>query len=422
MESTEPARHDSGSDPTREAPHPPLRRRRDGLRRGRARPPRRAELHARGDRVVVLASDTLGALTKNTPFQNILVPAGGLSNFDELVAKTARDVGADSIILSEVTLIYWRLMNQGTDATFVRSMPAPVIGLDAWNVRVTGLAWDVGGKTWNHSKHTFDVKHRLVPVPFSKPFGVTGLYDALPKPMAVSVEERDDLRADLGLGEADRLVVLTTGVWQHSGRLDGGARLGETLPALVDELVSRLGGRVHVVHVGPAAQAMPLLEDRYTWLSQRTPARFARLLAAADAFLGFNFTATSIWSSIVYGLPVLFAENSHAGTAEEIARALPEPPSAAVRAWLAKAAPVPTYRVWPVGLHGYLKPMTVDNPYCSAMRTVEILEERAFVDALHALLFDEAARVALREGQAAYCKTVGELPKAADLVHAFLRA
>jgi hypothetical protein len=380
------------------------------------------ELSLRGDQIAVLAGERLSVLTQGTPFRPILVPRGGHQHFDELIAKTATDVRADSIVLLDATLVFWLLKQQGTDATFLRSVTAPVIGLDVWNVKENGLAWDVGGATWNHSIHSLEVTRRLVPVPFAKPTGTAGLYDALPPTFDIDDEDREDVRKDLGVGEADRLLLLTSAPWQQSGPDETARRLAVTLPSLVDELTGRLGQHLRVVHVGPAPYAMPSLGDRYTWLAQRTPARFAKILASSDLLLSFNFSATTIVSAIAHGLPVLLGVNSYAGRAETIAASLPEPPSAPLRAWLERASPVAPFRVWPLGLHRYLAPLANGNPYTTALRTVEVLEERAFVDAMRALLFDADARDDLRDRQTTYRRDVAKLPKAADLVQAYLKS
>ena len=165
---------------------------------------------------------------------------------------------------------------------------------------------------------------------------------------------------------------------------------------------------------------VPGVGRRYTWLSQRSPARFAKVLAASDLLLSFNFSATTIVSAIASGLPVLLGINSYAGTADEVVQRLPQPPTDALRTWLKRASPIPAYRVWPLGLHRFLAPIAVGNPYTTAVRLMEVLEERAFVDTMRTLLFDQGARAALVAQQAAYRLEVEKLPKAADLVATYL--
>ncbi len=382
------------------------------------------ELHARGDKIVVLAGEALAVLTKGTPFRTISVPPGEhRQGLTKIVKKVVAEVHPDSVILLDATLVYWLLKAQKTDATFVRDVGVPLIGLDVWNAREAGLTWDVCGTTWEHSRYSLDVKHRLVPVPFARPKGLPGLYNALPKPTVVAADDREEVRADLDVGPKGRLLLLTSARWQHPTMQahDMGRRLAASLPSLAAELIGRLGPDVRVIHVGPEAFAMPNLGRRYTWLSQRTPARFATILAASDLLLSFNFSATTIVSAIATGLPVLLGVNSYEGTADEIAARLPEAPSPGLRGWLKQASPVAAYKVWPLGLHKFLAPVAQDNPYTSAVRMLEVLEESSFVDAMRSLLFDDAARGKLVEQQAAYSREVAKLPSAANLVAGYLR-
>jgi hypothetical protein len=383
------------------------------------------ELHARGDRIVVLAGELLSVLTSDTPFRAIAVTNDEFNKgVARVVARVVAEVHADAVVLLDATLVYWLLKGQKADATFLRTVGVPVIGLDVWNTRETGLTWDVCGTTWEHSVHSLEVSRRLVPVPFARPTGLPGLYNALPPPFSLDADERQDLRADFGVGPKDRLLLLTSARWQHptAQAHESGRRLAANLPSLAAELIGRLGPNVRVAHVGPEAYPMPSVGGRYTWLSQRTPARFAKLLASSDLLVTFNFSATTIVSAISSGLPVVLGINSHGGSVDAICERLAERPSGPVRAWLKRASPVSRYRVWPLGLHDYLTSTARDNPYTSALVSAEVLEESRFVEAMRALLFDEAARADLRHRQASYREQVEKLPRAADLIDAYLKS
>ncbi len=165
------------------------------------------ELHARGDRVAVLAGDSLSVLLEGTPFRALLVSSGehrrGLT---KIILGAIADVRPDSVVLLDATLVYWLLKAQGADATFLRDVRVPVIGLDVWNTREAGLTWDLCGTTWEHSCYSLDVKHRLVPVPFAKPVGLPGLYNALPAPFVIDEDERQEVREEFGVGPKDGLL------------------------------------------------------------------------------------------------------------------------------------------------------------------------------------------------------------------------
>ena len=378
------------------------------------------DLHARGDEIVVFAHESLAILVKDRPFRFVPVAKG--AKLEEAIGSLAAEVRAASIVLLDATGVYMMLKREGTDATFLRAVNRRVIGLDVWNLRKTGLEWDLVGTTWQHSRYSLDVTKRLIPVPFAQPTGAKGLYNALPRAPEIDARERETMRADFGARGDDRIVLVTSARWQEpsSQTHEMGKRLALVFPKLVGARLAALGERAQVVHVGPTRFPFDdALGDRYTWLPQRSPARFAKTLAAADLLLSFNFSATTIAAAIAAQIPVLLGVNSFAGKfADEIAEKLDASP--ATRAWLEDAVPLSAFRIWPLGLFKFLAPLARDNPYTSALETVEALDERAFTDAARRLLFDDAARDALRKRQAEYRAQVEALPKAADLVEAYL--
>jgi len=382
------------------------------------------ELHARGDQIVLFAHESLAILVKGRPFRFVPVPEG--ARVGEAIAAMGAELQAAAIVLLDATGVYMLLKREGTDATFLRTVGRRVIGLDVWNLRRTGLAWDLAGSTWQHSKYSLDVHRRLIPVPFAAPSGTKGLYDALPPAPEIDEAERAELRADLGVRDEDRLVLFTSARWQEpaSQADEIGKRLASLFPSFVAERLAQAGERVHVLHVGPTR--MPFDEkigDRYTWLPQRAPQRFAKMLAAADVLLSFNFSATTIASAIAGGIPVLLGVSSHAGkTADSIAARLPTPPSPFLRTWLEAATPLPAFRVWPLGLFNFLAPLAKNNPYTTAVETAELFDEPAFDEALRRMIFDDDARSALRARQAKYRAEVQALPKASELVETYLES
>jgi hypothetical protein len=354
------------------------------------------ELHARGDEIVVFAHGSLEILVKNRPFRFVAVPQG--ARVDRAIADMGAEVAATSVVLLDATGVFMLLKNEGSDATFLRTVDRRVIGLDVWNLRKTGLEWDMIGAPFQHSRYSLDVHKRLIPVPFAQPSGTKGLYNALPHAPSITEDERARIRADFGVREGDRVLFFTTARWQDPGSQKHalGQQLALALPPFVAGLLARLGDHVHVVHVGPSR--MPFddaLGDRYTWLPQRSPARFEKTLASADLLLSFNFSATTIATAIAAGIPIVLGVNTRAGA---LAR----------------------FRVWPLGLFKFLEPLAKNNPYTSAMETLEIADDDAFVETTKKLLWGDDARAELRERQSRYRDEVAKLPSAADLFESYL--
>jgi hypothetical protein len=228
------------------------------------------------------------------------------------------------------------------------------------------------------------------------------------------------VRADLGLGPADRLVIWPTSRWQQPELQNWKhhARLARQVPVWLATVLEALGERAHVLHVGPqASPAWAGWGRRYRFVGQVQPARLADLMGAADLLLTLNATATTNFTAIALGLPILAVSNSRSGPAEEVTT---DVSSDRLRAWLAEAAPLHRFRLWPLGLFEFLAPVLTGNPYADAMRRVELLDETALFEACRALLFDDAATARLREAQARYRDRVRALPGPAQAFRSVL--
>jgi hypothetical protein len=293
-----------------------------------------------------------------------------------------------------------------------------------WDLPETDLRWDFGTDALPISPRALEVRRRLVPVPFARPRSDGVHYNALPQAEAPPSEARGALRRELGVGDADRLVLLLSSRWQtpELQHWKHHQRLARHLPGLALEALAALGPRVRVAHVGPQAFAgAEALGERYRWIDQLPPERFQALMGSADLLLTFNTSATSTLSALVLGLPVVLAVNSRTGrTVDDVAASLPAPPAEPVRRWLEQMVPLHPFRVWPLGLHGLLTPVLAGNPFTEALRTVEVLDWDALIGACRDALFAAPLREQLLERQAAYCESVRGLPGAAELLLAQL--
>ena len=366
----------------------------------------------------------MAVLFEGVPFRRGHIDRAA-DNLQSVLAGVARQERCDSVILIDATVVYMHLERSRTDATFSSHFPMPVIALDVWNLRETSLRWDFGSHVWVHTPHSLEIPHRLIPVPFVRPHGTPGLYNALPPAESAGSKDpaaRAALRAELGVRGQDKLLLLTTARWQlaHWQRHPYNRRIAERLPHLLAGYLAQLAPRPQVVHVGPEPLPFAALGDHYHHLPQMAPGRFAELVGAADMLLSFNTSSTTVGAAVAAGLPTVLCVNSFAGsTVEEVLTALPGKPTEAVVSWLRDTVPLHRFRVWPFGFYDFLSPTLQDNPYTTTQRTVELLDEPAVLAACHALLHDESARAAQAAQQAAYCATVRALPDAAQLVREY---
>ena len=359
------------------------------------------ELRARGEKVVFIAPKAHAKLLRGIEHVTL---APGDPRPDRRVVELVRRARPAAVTLFDATSVLIALEQRGIPPRFLQALDCPVIAHDCWNLPRTGLRIDMGPGFWPIPRAALGFDRRLLPVPACAPAQGAGAYDALPR---VSSLSRRSARQALGLGSREKVVLMAT-AWFQEPLMHGFApiaRWARALPELLAGHLASLPRTTRVLHVGPRAWS-PLarsLGDRYRQLGQCSPQVFTRLLRAADAFLSFNLTSSTVASAIAARLPVIMGTCSRTRVPKR------------------GAAPLYPFYIWPGGFHAFLAPLLRKNPYREAIELVEVLDEPAFVRALERVLGEASAADAIRERQARYVSLVRELPSAADLFATWLR-
>lgn len=374
-----------------------------GLRIARA-------LVAEGDRVLFLAGADVRVLFQGSGVEHRPIDAEifSLKRFATRLIDAER---CASLTLVDVTSVYLTLDPIGVELSFLERLPIPVIALDFWNLRQAGPEWDFGPDAMEVPPPARAFERRLLPVPLAHPDAGPGAFAALPEASTPALS-RASVRAGLGLSPGDRLVVWPTSRWQQPELQNWKhhARLARQVPVWLAMVLARLGPRVHLLHVGPqASPAWAEWGSRYRFEGQVAADRLRELMGAADLLLSLNTTATTNFAAIAAGLPTVAVMNSRGGTQDELTALLPDA-SETLRGWLAGAAPLHPFRLWPLGLFRFLTPVLAANPFTDALLQVELLDEEVLVESCRALLFDEATADAQRQAQARYRDRVAALP------------
>jgi hypothetical protein len=366
------------------------------------------ELVAQGDRVVFLAGADVAVLFEGTGVVHQAVD-GEVFSLERFVPRVIERERCGSLTLVDVASVYLTLDPIGVELGFLERLTVPVIALDFWNLRQAGPEWDFGRDATEVPPAALAFERRLLPAPIARPDAGPGTFAALPARTA-RPEARAAVRGELGLDPRDRLVLWTTSRWQQPEQQNWKhhARLARAVPAWIAATLARLGGRVHLLHVGPqASPAWDAWGARYRFVGQVTAERLHDLMDAADLLLSLNTTATTGLAATAIGLPTVVVVNSRGGTADELTAPGASP---TLRAWLAEAAPLHPFRLWPLGLYSFLAPILADNPFTDTFRQVELLDEEAIVEACRSLLFDQGAAADARARQAAYRERIAALP------------
>jgi hypothetical protein len=362
-------------------------------------------LHARGDRVLFLAPRALAVLLGATPF------AHGHADpivqvLDRALPDIIRDRRADTVTLLDLAVTLVVCHAYGLDPAFLGRLPVPVFALDIFDVGVAGgRRYDMGEAGIELAAIPGAPIERMVPVPFARPT-TSGAYRVVGEPALRDAAAVARTRAGLGLGADEPVVALVTAKFQARGLSPFQIRLVDALPGLLRAQLAALGP-VRVLHLGP--QPLPDLGPCYRHVGQVAHDEFRRIVAAADVLYTLNLSATSAITALEVGTPVVAAVSGQRGSADEVIARLAAP-SPAVRAALAQIGAVFPFRVFPLGLHDFMAPLVVDNPYVDALAIVELFDEAGTIATLRGLLFDPDLRAAAQARARAYGAAIAALP------------
>jgi hypothetical protein len=306
------------------------------------------------------------------------------------------------------------------DPWFIEGYGIPVVPIDIWEWQNTGFVVDIAGDSVYRASERFrSFPAHLRPVPLAhldragpaRPFRVWDRERPLP------ARARAALRASLGAGRGDRLVLLATAQWQVAGDADyseAASTVASGIPRIVTRYLEQLPGQTRFLLIGEVPEAWSgLPADRVRAVPPCPPGRFGDLLQAADAVLSLNIAATTVWRAVLSGVPAMVLGNSYR---IRDAAGLEEAGAAAggltgfVRAAVLGHLPLHPFRMWPLGFHSFLAPMLRDNPYTGAVAQAEVLDEHAAVDGLTRLLFDPGYRDGRLAAQHEYAGLVRALP------------
>jgi hypothetical protein len=367
-------------------------------------------LAALGDRSTFLAHPSSMPLLAGSGFAASAIGdhVGGLLELyvDQLVAR--RELA--SIVLADYFTTDLWLQHHGLSPALLGKHGVPLIAIDTWALARTGTAVDI---YWRKQRTVADWSSELdlllQPVPIAPLDAGDGAYSCLPEPASTSDATRRALRASLGIAPSSPVILFCTALWQQTRYSCPHAdRLSRAVPRLLERSLRELDARAHLVHVGPEPYPFDL-DGRYRWLAPQPRERFAAILGGADLLLTANVSATTISKALVSGVPVVAVVNSHEVADASRAEGLPFLDEVS-RAWLAEAAPLYPFAMWPVGYFRYLEPLLRRNPYLDAIRTVELLERRRVIDTIDRLLLDPAERSRAIERQLRYVEEVRRLP------------
>ncbi len=340
-------------------------------------------------------------------------PHGGDASVRAMIAALS-EVRPDLVLICDLLLFHSAPYELGAslDHFLARALDGgPTAALDLYDWDLRGRALECYGSRRFAAAPTLPSSlRRLLPSPYLSPAPSApgrGRYAMMQDASPLSEGERVDARRQLGV-DGGRLVLVLTSPWQHVAQfLKGAEGVTRFFPALMlrllDLAAQRAGGRVTLVHVGPAAINLPddVRTLVYRHVAQMAPPEFRRALGAADLLLSPNCIASSVLRAASLRVPsvALWASADVQARSGSVARTGPQQ---ALAAYLDRACPAYGFLVWPLGLRTSLGEILEGNAYRGVQAYFDVLDPDAAVDGLATALTDASFRDGIRQGQQRY--------------------
>jgi uncharacterized protein DUF6365 len=333
----------------------------------------------------------------------------------------------DLIILADYFTYCTISVRYQLDPWFIDRYGIPVIPIDIWEWGGTDFVVDIAGDhVYRASERFRSSPASLRPVPLAHlepgdgghahPFRVAAGEEPL------SARARSRLRSSLGVGERDRLVLLATARWQVTGEAaysQAASSVASGVPRMVTHYLEQLPARTRFLLIGEIPDAWSGLPAGRTHAVPPCPQQeFGAMLQAADAVLSLNIGGTTVWRAVMAGVPAMVLGNRYRlRDVADIDRADAQAGgfTGFVRDAVSEAIPLHPFRMWPLGFYSFLDPMMAGNPYADAVAQAEVLDERAVVDGLTGLLFDQGYRATRLAIQDSYASKVFALPPTGEV-------
>jgi hypothetical protein len=201
---------------------------------------------------------------------------------------------------------------------------------------------------------------------------------------ACSEEERSDSREKLGIAKKEKLVLLTSAIWQQQYRLyEDIAPFIRACNKNTEAILRALGPEYKIVSVGAQSLFTEGAPDNFRHFDKLPPARFREVAASCDVCVSNNYISTSMARAVLEGIPVLLLSNSIVKSESKEqwlrydGRQLP-----AILDECRRAYP---FRMFPVGWYGFLKDIVKNNPFYSLMMHAELFHTEDAVERIERL-------------------------------------
>jgi hypothetical protein len=309
---------------------------------------------------------------------------------------------------------------------FIYKYDIPVLPIDYWQLGVTPFRIDLFGDQYLEiDRHILDMPCVMHPVPLCYPkhnHDKRACYFPLLVTNKSGSAGSIAIRQKLGLSAQDKVILLSLSKWQEQKyKISHVDKIVEGLPVLISYYLRQLPANVYVLFFGGnKCELLHFPKHRIRHISSIDIDNYESLLASVDLLLTLNLPSTALTRAALLGTKSLVLSNSHClSNANDIKKLTDSQgvlPSLFVKDWVIQYVPVYPFRMWPMGWYTFIEPLLQDNPFANTFSEVEILNERAVLEGLNTLLFDEETRSKYDESRDLYINQFSKLYSCEEMI------
>lgn len=202
------------------------------------------------------------------------------------------------------------------------------------------------------------------------------IFDGIP---ARTEEEYKNARAKLGIKSSEKLVVMTSAVWQSSFKPYPQVKeMVLEVDDVIMKMIQKLPQNYKIFWVGPRHKEFQDGMVQIHYVKSLQPTQFEMLVDGADVFVSTNYISTSMIRAALRGIPVVLLGNSFIKRPGEF-RSLRNHRNLDR---LKDINIVYPYRMFPVGWYSFLEAVVRGNSFYKLTRCIEVFDDDEVLEAV----------------------------------------
>jgi hypothetical protein len=334
-----------------------------------------------------------------------------------LFEKMMADFKPDRILLADAYTMEYAAFWSGIDFEYLKSFSLPLGSFDQYEWESTNFEWDFAHTPLIRMQPDLirNCDFLIRPCPLNKLGATTdrriltcrlfGLGENQPK------MNRNDWASSLSISLQNKIIFIVNSGWEYVDVSNSPtiSSMIEQMPRLIHGIITLIGTKVTVVHVGPRRWSFPINPlITYYHFSNLNADLYRECIAHSDLFMGTNAISITLSNAVYMGTPSILLNNSKVLDFKKIEGILPRMPL-----WYQEMAQrVPSvfaFRMFPWGWKKFLDYVFTNNPYNDTFVTAPVLEPLKCKKMIDQYLFDKDAITEIKVKQHAYFECLSEL-------------